>query len=170
MSLSSSNWNNVIVIILQILLSVQIISCQNIGIHELSHDYNLKKINVQNVQNIISSLDQSINYQYRYQPIPNTTVRYFLAKPWRLRLREFHDQTNYVRILYRQTQIRFDHIRQTHEGLYSLYQFFFQQSSNPNDDDNHNDNDNDYQQQLSNYYGHLVHYQRRDFNLVVQGK
>ncbi|OTF69888.1 hypothetical protein BLA29_003103 [Euroglyphus maynei] len=96
-------------IILQILF--RIVFCQNIGIHELSHDYNLKKIDAQNVQKLASLLDTSVTYQYRYQPIPNTTVKYFLAKPWRLRYVEFHDRTHNVRILHRRAQIRFDRVR-----------------------------------------------------------
>ncbi|XP_046918337.2 uncharacterized protein LOC124498597 [Dermatophagoides farinae] len=156
-------WNCIIIV--QILM--EIISCQNIGIHELSHDYNLKKIDVQHVQKLPSFLDTSITYQYRYEPLPNTTVRYFLAKPWRLRYVEFHDRIHDVRILHRQAQIRFDRVRRTHEGIYSLYQFYFQQTSSHADHDY--DDDDDLKQNSPSNHARLVHYTRRDFNLVVHG-
>ncbi|KAH9528367.1 hypothetical protein DERF_002319, partial [Dermatophagoides farinae] len=158
-------WNCIIIV--QILM--EIISCQNIGIHELSHDYNLKKIDVQHVQKLPSFLDTSITYQYRYEPLPNTTVRYFLAKPWRLRYVEFHDRIHDVRILHRQAQIRFDRVRRTHEGIYSLYQFYFQQTSSHADHDYDDDDDDDLKQNSPSNHARLVHYTRRDFNLVVHG-
>lgn len=164
-----------------------------IGIQELSHDFALKKLNPDKVQKIQALFDTSINYQYRIEQIPNTTIRYFLSKPWRLRIEEyFHDYHDYgVKILHQHSQIKFERVTRVHEGMYSLYQFYFDNTNQPKtvqyqqnqekrpqkrkkskfilENTVHNDND-DWHQNL--HFGRqlrLVNYTRRDFNLVVNG-
>lgn len=165
-----------------------------IGIQELSHDFALKKLNPDKVQKIQALFDTSINYQFRIEQIPNTTIRYFLSKPWRLRIEEyFHDYHDYgVKILHQHSQIKFERVTRVHEGLYSLYQFYFDNTNQPKSVQYqerwpkkrtngrnirkkfifniYNDNDDDWHQNLHfDRQLRLVNYTRRDFNLVVNG-
>ncbi|UXI21620.1 hypothetical protein NH340_JMT07563 [Sarcoptes scabiei] len=136
------------------MLHIQETKSSNVWVKELSHDFSLKRLDPQKIHQVKSLFDISLAYQFHHENQTKTFVQYYLAKPWRLRFYEFFKDTmefdfdrrsiDSVEIDHQQFRIKFKRIRRHHQGVYSLYRFYFEKPKNF--DRNYHRHENGYDQ------------------------